>query len=75
MSEDEAMKEFTEVLNHVIAFRFSVNEEVEADLLLEADDGLYLLLDEFFVLLLGNLALIELGTGLTNFFCLLHTKS
>lgn len=66
LGEDKAVEELTEVLDHVVTLGFTVDEEVEANLLLEADNGLNLLLDELVVLLLGELALAELGTSLTN---------
>jgi hypothetical protein len=48
-----------------------VHEHVEANLLLEADDALDLLLEELLVLRLGDLALRELRTGETNLLRLL----
>lgn len=71
LGEDEAVKLFTEVLDHVVSLRFTVHQQVEADLLLEADNSLDLLLDEFIVLILGDLSLAELSTGLTDFLGLL----
>lgn len=65
------MEEFTEVLNHVVAFGFSMHKEIKADLLLEADNSFNLLLNEFLVFLLGDLALAELSTGLTDLLSLL----
>lgn len=65
------MKEFAEVLNHVITLGLSVNKEVEADPLLEADNSLDLFLNELFVLFLGDLVLIKFRTSLANFFSLL----
>lgn len=47
-----------------------MNEDVEANLLLELDDLLDLLLDELLVLLGRELALAELGTSNTNFLSL-----
>lgn len=71
MGEDKAVELFTEVLNHVVTFGFTVDKEVEANALLEAHNGLNLLLDELFVLLSGELALAELSTSLTDFLGLL----
>lgn len=51
-----------------------MDEEVETDLLLEADNGLDLLLDELVVLLNGDLTLAELGTGLSDLLGLLMKK-
>ena len=72
LGEDEALKLFSKVLNHVIALRLSMYQEVQTNLLLEANDDFDLFLDEIFVLRLRNLALAELSTSLTNFFCLLQ---
>lgn len=63
LGEDEAMEALTEVLNHVVTLGLTVDEDVEANALLEADDALDLLLDELVVLLLGDLLLAELGTS------------
>ena len=63
LGEDETVETFTEVLNHVVTFGFTMDEEVQTDLLLEADNHLDLLLDELFVFLLGDLALGELSTS------------
>ena len=71
LSEDKSVELFTEVLDHVISFWFTVDKEVKADLLLEANDALDLLLDEVLILGLSNLALVELGTGVTDFLGLL----
>ena len=72
LSEDETVELFTEVLNHVVTFGLPVDEKVEANFLLEADDSLNLLLDEVVVLLLGDLTLAQLGTSLTDLFRLLR---
>jgi hypothetical protein len=52
----------SKVLNHVVPLRFAVDQKVKADLFLETNDSLDLLLDEFFILLLSDLTLVELGT-------------
>lgn len=75
LGEDEALQAFTEVLHHVVTLGLAVNEDVEANLLLESDDVLDLLLDELVVLLLGNLLLVELGTGGTDLLGLLNKIS
>lgn len=72
LGENKALELLSEVLNHVVTLGLSVNQEVQADLLLEADNCLNLLLDELLVLLLGNFALSKLSTSLTNLFGLLH---
>jgi len=58
--EDEASKLLTEVLDHIIALRLTVDEDIQVKLLLDLDDLLDLLLDELLVLLSSNLALGEL---------------
>jgi len=58
LSEDESVEMFTEVLNHVVPLRFTVDEEIKTDPLLEGDNVLDLLLDEALVLLLGHLTLV-----------------
>lgn len=57
LSEDEAVQLFSKVLDHVISLRFTVNEEVETDLLLETNDDFNLFLDEIFVLFSSKLSL------------------
>ena len=71
LGEDEAVEALTEVLNHVVTFRFAVDKKVETNLLLEPHDRLDLLLDEVIVLSLGNLTLGELSTRGTDFLGLL----
>ena len=66
LSEDKSVELFTEVLNHVVSLRFTVDEEIKSDLLLEGDDALNLLLDEALVLLLGDLVLVQFGTSTTD---------
>lgn len=65
------MEELTEVLNHVITLGFAMNQEVEADLLLETDNSFDLLLNKFLVLVPSDLALPEFGTSLPNLLGLL----
>jgi hypothetical protein len=65
------MELLAEVLNHIVAFGFTVHEQVEANLLLEAYNHLDLLLDELVILLLCDLTLSELETSLTNLLSLL----
>lgn len=72
LGEDETLELLSEVLNHVIALRLSMYEEIQTNPLLEANNGFDLFLDELFVLRLGELALAELSTSLTNLFSLLH---
>ena len=57
LGEDKPVEVFTEVLNHVVPLGFTVNEEIKADPLLEVNDALDLLLDEFLVLLFSELTL------------------
>jgi hypothetical protein len=63
LSEDESGQLFTEVLDHVVSLGFTVDKEVESDLLLEVDGVLDLGLHGLFVLLLGDVTLGELGSG------------
>jgi len=58
LSEDESIEMFTKVLDHVVPLRFTVDEEIKTNLLLEGHDILDLLLDEALVLLLGHLTLV-----------------
>ena len=74
LSEDETVKLFTEVLNHVIALRLSVDEKVKPDFLLETNDFLNLLLDELLILFLSELALAKLETRRTDLLGLLKGK-
>jgi hypothetical protein len=60
--EDITGKTLTEVLNHVVTLRLTVDEDVEAKLLLDLDNILDLALNELLVLLSGNLTLGELVT-------------
>ena len=61
-SEDVAGKSLTEVLDHVVTLRLTVDENVQVKLFLDLDDLLDLLLDEGLVLLRGDLTLGELVT-------------
>lgn len=63
LGENESVELLAEVLDHVVALGLSVDEEVEVNLLLEADDLLDLGLHSLLVLLSGDLALVELVTG------------
>lgn len=59
-SEGITIKTLTEVLNHVVTLRLTVNEDIKAKFLLDLDVLLDLLLDELVILLLSDLALGEL---------------
>jgi len=48
-----------------------MNENVKSNLLLEADNELYLLLDEFLILGISDLSLAVLGTSITDLLGLL----
>lgn len=63
-----------EVLHHVVTLGLAVNEKVETNTLLEANDALDLLLEEVFVLLLSDLTLGELSTSSTDLLSLLWTR-
>lgn len=60
--ESIAIKALTEVLNHVVTLRLTVNVDIETELLLDLDIVFNLLLDELVVLSLGDLTLGELVT-------------
>ena len=52
-----------------------MDEQIEADFLLEAHNGLDLVGDEFVVLLSGDVVLGELGTSLTDLLGLLNQNT
>lgn len=64
--EGIAVQALAEVLNHVVSLRLTVNEDIEAKLLLDLDVVTDLLLNEGVVLLGGDLALGQLGSRQTN---------
>ena len=66
LSEDKSIEVFAKVLDHVVPLRFTVDEEIKADPLLEGNDILDLLFDEALVLILGDLTLAQLGTSGTD---------
>ncbi len=72
LGEDEAVKALAEILHHVVTLGLTVDEEVKAGLLLEANNGLNLLLDELVVFFLGDLLLAELSTSGTDLLGLLR---
>jgi hypothetical protein len=72
LSEDETVKKFTEVLNHVVPLRFPVDKDIQANALLEAHDMLDFFLNELFIFILGEFTFVKLGTGLTNLLGLLN---
>jgi hypothetical protein len=74
LGENKAVQLFTKVLNHIVSFGFTVDQQVETNLLLESDDSLNLRLDEFFVFLFGDLFFAQFGTSLANFLGLLETE-
>ena len=59
-SESETLESLTEVLNHIVSLGLTVNKDIEANLLLELDDLLDLLLNELLVLFSSDLTLGEL---------------
>lgn len=67
LGKDESVQLFTEVLDHVVSFGFTVDEQVQSDLLLESNDLFDFLLHGLFVVLLGELVLVELGSGQSDF--------
>lgn len=74
LSEDEAVEQFTEVLDHVVPLGLSVDQQIEANSLLELDDLLDFRLDELVVLVLGQFFLAELETSLSDLLGLLLIK-
>jgi hypothetical protein len=62
---------FAEVLNHVVTFGFAMDQKINADFLLEPNDGLDLLRNKLFVLCLSDLAFAQLSTSLSDLLCLL----
>lgn len=65
-SKGIAVQALTEVLDHVISLRLTVDEDIKTKLLLDLDIVPDLLLNEAVVLLGGNLALGELVSAETN---------
>lgn len=63
LGEDESVQLFTKVLDHVVSLGFTVDEQVQSDLLLESNDLFDFVLHGLFVVLLGELVLVELGSG------------
>jgi hypothetical protein len=58
--EDVALEALAEVLDHVVTLRLAVDVDIEAELVLDLDGKVDLLLDEVVILLLGDLTLGEL---------------
>ena len=61
LGEQEAVEILAEVLDHVVTLEFAMDQHIEADLLLFADDGVDLRCDELVIGLLGYFALAQLG--------------
>jgi hypothetical protein len=57
LGKDKAVQLLSKVLNHVVSLRFTMNQDVKANLLLESNNHLNLFLDEIFVLLRSKLSL------------------
>ena len=66
LGEGKSIELFAKVLNHIVPLRFTVDEEIEADSLLEGNDGLNLLFDKLLVLFFGDLVLAQLSTSATD---------
>lgn len=60
--EDIALEALTEVLDHVVTLRLTVDVDIQAELILDLNALVDLTADEFLILLRGNLALGELVT-------------
>lgn len=65
------MELLSEVLDHIIAFRLSMYEQVETDALLETHNKVDFFLDELFVLFCSDFFLGQLRTSLANLLSLL----
>lgn len=74
MCEDKAIQLLAEVLNHVISLGLTVNEEVKADLLLETDYRLNLLLDEVLIFSLADVFFAKFSTSSSDFVRLLSCR-
>lgn len=61
-SENVTGETLTEVLDHVVTLRLTVDEDIQVELFLDLDNILDLLLDELLVLLRGDFTLGELVT-------------
>ena len=66
LGENKAIELLAKVLDHVVPFRFTVDKKIETDFLLDSNNVLDLLLDERLVLLFSDLALVQLGTSITD---------
>src|SRR5690606_176366 len=58
----ETIQLLAEVLHHIVAFRLTMHQHIDTELFLKCDDLTNLILEEGFVLLLCDLALVELAT-------------
>lgn len=67
LGEDESVEELAEVFDHVVALEFAVDEDVDAEVFLDADAFGDFLADEGVVGFLGDLAVFELEAGLADF--------
>ena len=67
LREHKAVNLGTEIFHHVIAFKFTVDNHVEANFFLQLDAFGNLLLVECHILFLGNFALAECGAVGANF--------
>jgi hypothetical protein len=63
---------FAKVLDHVITFWFTVDKEIQTDLLLKAYNSFDFFLDELLILLIGDGSLVQLSTSSTDFLRLLQ---
>lgn len=57
LSENETMELFAEVLDHVVAFGFAMDQQIDTDFLLEPNDSFDFLRDELFVRSFSNFPL------------------
>ena len=57
----------SEIFDHVVSFKFAVNQNVQADFFLESDPGIDSFSNKFVVFFLADLMLSECGTLLLDF--------
>ena len=59
-SESVTFQLFTEELNHIVSFWFTVDQDVQTDFFLESDDSFDFFIDELFVFFTSDGTLVEL---------------
>ena len=66
----EPAKVFAKIFHHVVAFEFTVHENIQADLFLESEPFDFFFVVEGGVFVFGNFVAAELGPIAPNFSCL-----